>query len=88
MSKESQYDNTNRIVLFKNETENDKAPMFKGSVDVDGKKFNVSIWKQESETQDCGYFLSGNIQPYTPKKVANGSKVAKKGNKKADSSDL
>ncbi len=32
-----EYDNTNSGVLFKNESDNEKAPAYKGKLNVDGK---------------------------------------------------
>lgn len=39
-----EYDNTNTGVLFKNETDNEKAPAYKGKINVDGKEFELAAW--------------------------------------------
>ncbi len=52
-----EFDNTNRIVLFKNKKEKETHPDFKGSVNVEGVEYWVSIW----ETPDKKTHASGQI---------------------------
>jgi len=62
-----QYDDTNRIVLFKNDTsENPKRPILSGEIDIDGVKFKVSIWKNDKGGKVWG---SGKIEPKDPAAV-------------------
>ena len=58
------YDNTNSGVLFKNETDNEKAPMYKGKINVEGKEYELAAWLREAKS--CkGKFLSLKVQePY------------------------
>lgn len=39
-----EYDNTNTGVLFKNETDNEKAPAYKGKINIEGKEFELAAW--------------------------------------------
>ena len=55
------YDNTNSGVLFKNETDNDKAPMYKGKINVDGKEYELAAWLREAKSGK-GKFLSLKVQ--------------------------
>lgn len=43
------YDNTNTGVLFKNESDNDKAPNYKGKINVDGKELEIAAWVRQSK---------------------------------------
>ena len=57
----TQYDNTNRGVLFKNDRkEKDSHPDYKGSINVDGQEFWVSAWIKAGKK---GKFFSMSIQP-------------------------
>ena len=55
------YDNTNSGVLFKNETDNEKAPMYKGKINVDGKEYELAAWLREAKSGK-GKFLSLKVQ--------------------------
>jgi len=57
------YDNTNSVVIFKNnKKEKDTQPEYKGTVNVDGKEYEISLWVKEGKN---GKFFSGKIQePY------------------------
>jgi hypothetical protein len=61
------YDNTNSGVLFKNETDNEKAPMYKGKINVDGKEYELAAWLREAKSGK-GKFLSLKVQE--PRKPA------------------
>ena len=56
----AEFDNTNRGVLFKNETDNEKAPMYKGKINVDGKDYQLAAWVKENQKGDK--FLSLSVQ--------------------------
>ena len=45
----SDYDDTNRGALFKNKSDNEKAPAYKGKVNVAGKDYELSAWIQTSK---------------------------------------
>ena len=55
------YDNTNSGALFKNETDNEKAPMYKGKINVDGKEYELAAWLREAKSGK-GKFLSLKVQ--------------------------
>ena len=55
------YDNTNSGVLFKNETDNEKAPMYKGKINVEGKEYELAAWLREAKSGK-GKFLSLKVQ--------------------------
>lgn len=57
-----EYDNTNTISLWKNESDNDKAPILKGSLNIDGRDYKVSIWKRNSDNPKAPV-LGGAIEP-------------------------
>jgi hypothetical protein len=60
-----QYDNTNSGVLFKNESENEKAPAYKGKINVDGKEYELAAWIREGKK---GKFMSLKVQEPRQKK--------------------
>lgn len=53
------YDNTNSGVLFKNESDNEKAPNYKGKINVDGKEYQLAAWIKEGKT---GKFMSLKVE--------------------------
>ncbi len=54
------YDNTNTAVIFKNnKKENEKHPDYRGTINVDGKELEISLWVKEGK---AGKFFSGKIQ--------------------------
>lgn len=56
-----EYDNTNKGVIFKNDQKgNEKAPIYKGKINVEGKDYEISLWVRESEK--AGKFFSASIQ--------------------------
>ena len=56
-----EFDNTNRGVLLKNDTENPKAPQYKGSINVNGQEMWLSAWVKQS--QSGKNFMSLSVQP-------------------------
>ena len=57
----SNYDNTNRGVLFKNDRkEKDNHPNMKGSINVEGVEYWVSAWTKEGQN---GKFISLSLTP-------------------------
>jgi uncharacterized protein (DUF736 family) len=56
----SNYDNTNSGVLFQNDKKgNEKAPDYKGKLNVNGKDYELAGWLRDGKT---GKFLSVKIQ--------------------------
>ncbi len=41
-------DYTNSGVLFKNESPNEKAPAYKGKINVDGKEYELAAWLKKA----------------------------------------
>lgn len=63
MSKE--YDNTNRGVLFKNESkESDKHPDYSGNINVGGQEFFLDAWIKEGKASKKK-FMSLSCKPKT-----------------------
>lgn len=57
----TEYDNTNRGVLFKNDRrESDKHPEYNGSINVDGVDYWLSAWVKDGKK---GKFFSLAIKP-------------------------
>ena len=57
----SNYDNTNRGVLFKNDRkEKDTHPNMKGSINVEGVEYWVSAWTKEGSN---GKYMSLSVTP-------------------------
>ena len=65
----SNYDNTNSGVLFTNDQKgNEKAPVYKGKINVFGKDYDLAGWIKEGKN---GKFLSLKVsEPYN-KEVGN-----------------
>ena len=76
------YDNTNRVVIFKNnKKEKESHPDYTGTVNVEGKEYTISLWVTDGKS---GKFFSGSIaEPY--KKMENTSDKIKRDNEKNDS---
>lgn len=70
------YDNTNKAVIFKNDQKgNEKAPSYKGTINVEGKDYEISLWVKESEKS--GKYFQGSVQVKQPKEnVSNESQNA------------
>ena len=69
------YDNTNSGVLFKNESDNEKAPMYKGKINVDGKEYELAAWLREAKSGK-GKFLSLKVQEPRQKKPEPAKDIA------------
>ena len=65
MSKDKQMPGT--FTLFQNKkTDNDKAPQYKGQINIDGKTFYLSAWVKKDKNGNS--FLSGQFkEPYKGK---------------------
>ena len=61
-----EYDNTNTGVLFKNESDNEKAPNYKGKINVGGSDYEIAAWVRESK--NGVKFLSLKVQEPREKK--------------------
>lgn len=66
-----EYDNTNSGVLFKNESDNEKAPVYKGKINVDGKEYELAAWVREAKSGK-GKFLSLKVQEPRQKQEKTG----------------
>jgi hypothetical protein len=54
------YDNTNSVVIFKNnKKEKDTHPDYRGTVNVEGKEYEISLWIKDGK---AGKFFSGKIK--------------------------
>ena len=65
------YDNTNSGVLFKNQSENEKAPAYKGKINVDGKDYELAAWIREGKS---GKFMSLKVQEPRQKQAPSPAK--------------
>ena len=60
----SDFDNTNRGVLFINDQQgNDKRPNYRGSLNVAGVEYNISGWKKLSKKGTTFLSLSVDRKP-------------------------
>ncbi len=58
----SEYDNTNRGQIWKNDKQTtDKHPDFTGSINVEGKEYWVSAWKRKPDANPKAPALSFSI---------------------------
>mgnify|MGYP006425855857 CR=1 FL=1 len=66
----SDYDDSNTIVLFKNDKwePESKHPVYKGTVKMDGKQKNVSVWireaKGDGKMEKGTKFFSGTLDTW------------------------
>ena len=67
----TEYDNTNRGVLFReNEKKSDKAPDYKGKLNVEGKEYELAGWIRVSKAGNK--FLSVSVsEPWQGGKAAD-----------------
>jgi len=67
----TEYDNTNRGSIWKNDKkENDKHPDFTGSLNVDGVEYWVSAWKRKEGASSKAPALSFSIKPKEEKTIS------------------
>lgn len=60
---------TNEGLIFRNQSENEKAPQFSGRIDVEGEQYEIALWVREGAK---GKFYSAKIsEPYQPKAKGN-----------------
>ena len=75
----SDYDDSNTIVLFKNEKyeQGGNHPVYKGSVKMDGKQKNVSVWIRQAsgdgKMEKGTTFLSGTLDEWESKEKGKDS---------------
>lgn len=62
-----EYDNNNTGVLFKNESTNEKAPAYRGKINVGGKEYELAAWLREAKSGK-GKFMSLKVQEPRQKK--------------------
>jgi len=66
----SNYDNTNRGAIFKNEQKSsDKQPDYKGKINVDGVDKQISLWVTTSK-EGKKFFSVQISEPYQPQQQA------------------
>lgn len=66
----TQYDNTNRGSLFRNDRkENEKHADYTGSLNVDGQEFWINAWLKESKTGTK--FMSLSVRPKEARPAAS-----------------
>jgi len=66
----TEFDNTNRGVLFKNDTDNPKAPQYKGSINVNGQEMWLSAWVKTSAKGTQFMSLSVQAKDQQPQQQA------------------
>lgn len=59
-----EYDNTNRGVLYKNESDNEKAPAYTGKINVDGNDYQLAAWIMTSKLGNK--FMSLKVSEMNP----------------------
>lgn len=67
----SQYDETNRGSIWKNDKkETDRHPDFTGSLNVEGVEYWVSAWKRKPDANPKAPALSFSVKPKEPRAAA------------------
>jgi uncharacterized protein (DUF736 family) len=75
----SNYDNTNRGAIFKNEQKSsDKQPDYKGKINVDGVEKQISLWVTTSK-EGKKFFSVQISEPYQPQQQAPQAAVSQSG---------
>ena len=55
------FDNTNTIIVFKNDKgDNAKRPDYTGTINIEGKEYSLSMWIKEGKK---GKFMAGPVEP-------------------------
>jgi len=66
-----EYDNTNTGALFKNETDNEKAPNYKGKINVEGRDWEIAAWLRVGKSGQK--FMSLKLsKPFNPSPKSKG----------------
>jgi len=75
----TQYDNTNSGALFKNyRKDSDRHPDYKGTINVDGKDYDIAAWLRESKKGDK--FMSLKVsEPYQKPTQSGGANTGYSG---------
>jgi hypothetical protein len=73
----SSYDNTNRGAIFKNDKKgNDKAPEYKGTINIEGADYEIALWIQKSKDGSKTFFsTSQKLKEVQPEVKAAESKT-------------
>jgi hypothetical protein len=66
----SNYDNTNRGAIFKNENKTGSQPDYKGKINVDGVDKQISLWLSTSQKDGKKFFSVQISEPYQPQQQA------------------
>jgi hypothetical protein len=82
----SNYDNTNSGAAFERDNPNPKAPKWSGPLDVEGKKYEISIWEKTSKAGSN--FLSIKVGPPREKGGNKSFTPKPKQNTYSDDSDI
>ena len=63
---EKQFDNRNKGVIFKNDNKgtNEKAPDYRGKINVDGKDKEISLWIRKSNDGQKTFFSCAISEPF------------------------
>jgi uncharacterized protein (DUF736 family) len=81
----SNYDNTNRGAIFKNnQKSSDKQPDYKGKINVDGVDKQISLWVTTSK-EGKKFFSVQISEPYQPQQQAAKAAVSQSGDEDDDS---
>ncbi|WP_373031634.1 hypothetical protein [Sulfurovum sp.] len=56
-----EYDNEKSGVLFKNDSDNEKAPYYKGKIQIEGVEYELAAWVREAKSSG-NKFLSLSAQ--------------------------
>jgi hypothetical protein len=72
----SNYDNTNRGAIFKNENKTGSQPDYKGKINVDGVDKQISLWLSTSKTDGKKFFSVQITEPYQPQQQAQAPQQA------------
>lgn len=69
------YDNTNKGVIFKNDQKgNDKAPMYRGKGNFEGKNFEMALWVKKDKNNNS-YFTVAFSEPYVRSEETTNNRV-------------
>lgn len=68
---EKTFDNRNKGVIFKNDNKgtNEKAPDYRGKINVDGKDKEISLWIRKSNDGQKTFFSCAISEPFVKAEV-------------------